>query len=243
MLEFLANTFAEAHAHLEQIKFEKRSSLHRTIVSLYATIMEQTQDAITLQQAGKHATLDIILRSTLEAFVDLVNLCRDDTYLGHMQASFHEQWIKLAEQGVAAGNPFLKDFHNDPKAAAQLDEHKADLAALSDTPPLSVYERFRRVGMEDAYRSVYNSLCNETHNNIRALVSRHLRVEGNNLEVVVFDEPGAESLASSLSSFNGILVQSSVIIHTYFKTEARETISALADMHQAFMQDYVAKMQ
>lgn len=93
MLEFLANTFGEAYARLDQIKFNKRSSLHRTTVSLYATIMEQTQDAIALQQAGKHATLDIILRSTLEAFVDLVNLCRDDTYLDHMQASFHEQWI------------------------------------------------------------------------------------------------------------------------------------------------------
>ncbi|MEX2693860.1 DUF5677 domain-containing protein [Rhizobium mongolense] len=243
MLEFLSYAFAEAYKHLTEVKFDKGSPLHRTIVSLYATIIEQTQDAIVLHRSGQHVTLDIILRATLEAFVDLENLCSDDTYLNHMKASFHEQWIKLAQHGVAGGNPFLQGFENNPEAAALLAQHRVDLDALSLTPPLSVYERFCRAGMEDIYRSVYNSLCNETHNNIRALTNRHLRVEGENLELVIFDQPEAEGLASTLSSFIGILVRGSSIIHDYFGTDARAVINALVDEHQAFINHYEEPMQ
>ncbi|WP_049733861.1 DUF5677 domain-containing protein [Rhizobium ecuadorense] len=243
MLDFLSYTFAEAYKHLTEIKFDKGSPLHRTIVSLYATIIEQTQDAMVLHRSGQHVTLDIILRATLEAFVDIENLCRDDTYLNHMKASFHEQWIKLAQHGVAGGNPFLQGFTNNPEAASLLAQHRVDLDALSLTPPLNVYERFRRAGMEDIYRSVYNSLCNETHNNIRALTNRHLRVEGDNWELVIFDQPQADSLASTLSSFIGILVRSSSIIHDYFQTGAREAIKALSDEHEAFIRSYEETMQ
>ncbi|EUC00740.1 hypothetical protein PMI07_004026 [Rhizobium sp. CF080] len=239
MFEFLHETYQEAVAHLPKVMFDKRSELHRTIVSLYASIVEQTHDVLILRRGEANATLNIILRATLEAYVDLVNLCGDVTYLGHMKASFHEQWIILGRHGLAGGSPFLQSFRDNPEAAALLQQHKDDLAALAATPSLNAFDRFRKAGMENTYRSIYNNLCNESHNNIRALISRHLRLsDGNQPELVIFDLPTTEDLVWTSSTYLGILVHSTFLIHDYFRTEARPAIEELRERNRAFIEDF-----
>ncbi len=242
MLDFLTRTFDETCKALKLVKFDTHNPIHLGVMSLYCTIIEQTEDVIALQQAGKHATLDIILRSTLEAYVDLANLCNDKSYFDHMKAAYHKQWIKLAKHGVAGGNPYLKSYEENPAALELLKQHEAALDHLAATPPLSVFDCFRRADMEAVYRSVYSSLCNETHNNITALINRHWRSEGDGMKLVIFEEADARSLEPALSTFIGILVHGSIIIHDYFQSDARETVGLMAADHKAFFEHHAATM-
>ncbi|MGR9168849.1 DUF5677 domain-containing protein [Rhizobium sp. KDH_Rht_773_N] len=243
MLDFLEYIYGQSYKNLQAIVFSQGNPLHRTIMSLYASIMEQTYNALVLLRADQHATLDIILRSTLEAYVDLINLCNDPEYLKQMQASFHDQWIKLAQYGVRGGNPFLIKFENSADASQRLAEHQAELAALG-VKPMSIYEKFRLAGFEQIYQSVYNSLCNESHNNIRALTLRHFRFDANeNPQLVMFAEPSPDSLNGTLSGYLSAVSDTTHIVHTYFKTNALPEIESFRAEHSRFIEDFEASMQ
>lgn len=243
LLQYFERLYVEFYKHLTAIEFNKGSTLDRTIMSLYATILEQAYDALVLQRAGQHVTLDIILRSSLEAYVDLINLCSDSNYYQQMQASFHEQWIKLAQHGVKGGNPFLNGFENSEDAVAQLKWHEEQLAELG-VAPLNVFERFRKAGLEDVYRSIYNSLCNETHNNIRALTNRHFRLNDHDEpEITIFAPAEKLDLISTLSSFIGILTRSSWIVHDYFQTSALPAVLEIREDHSRFIKEYEAQLE
>ncbi|MFF0919435.1 DUF5677 domain-containing protein [Rhizobium leguminosarum] len=243
MLDFLEYIYGQAHKHIQAIVFNQGNALHRTIMSLYVTIMEQTYNALVLLRAGQHATLDIILRSTLEAYVDLINLCNDPEYLKQMQASFHDQWIKLAAHGVRGGNPFLIKFENSTDASNKLAEHRAELTALG-VAPMNIADKFKLAGFEQVYQSVYNSLCNESHNNIRALTLRHFRFDENrNPQLVMFAEPDPDSLNGTLSGFLSSVSDTTHIVHCYFNTKAQPDVEQFREEHTAFIKDFEAKMQ
>ena len=160
----------------------------------------------------------------LEAYVDLINLASDATYIDYMLADYHKQWIKLAEVGVKGKNPYLASFHNNEDASGLLADH---VEALKTLPaPLNAFEKFKRAGMTDEYRSVYNSLCNESHNNIRALTSRHFRMVGEDkVDLIIFDDLDKNTLATALDGFIAILNGSNYIIHDYFKTDAQTEVA------------------
>ncbi|MGR9059397.1 DUF5677 domain-containing protein (plasmid) [Rhizobium leguminosarum] len=224
--------FLELHAvsikHLADLRFTKGSEVHRTLVSLYASILELTDSAIIIREAGKYTGMDVLLRSALEAHVDLINLANDDSYLHAMMAVYHKEWIKLAGDGVKGDNPFLAYFKDNPEAQKQLAYHEAELAAFKQTSGIpNILEKFKMAGLEDVYRSIYNSLCNDSHNNIRVLTSRHLRADKDRLDLVMFDKPSRTDIAATVDCFIAILLKSNEIVHHYFKSkeEVREVLA------------------
>ncbi|WP_164850451.1 DUF5677 domain-containing protein, partial [Sinorhizobium meliloti] len=87
-----------------------------------------------------------------------------------MLAVYHKEWIKLTADGVKGENPFLSCFKDNPEVVEKLEHHKAELKVYTDQFT-SNFDKFKAAGMENEYRSVYNSLCNDSHNNIRALTA------------------------------------------------------------------------
>nr|WP_200997098.1 DUF5677 domain-containing protein [Rhizobium rhizogenes]QCL10295.1 hypothetical protein pC6.5b_401 [Rhizobium rhizogenes] len=226
MYGFFLELQAVSIKHLADLRFNKGSEVHRTLVSLYASILELTDSAIIIREAGKYTGMDILLRSALEAHVDLINLANGDGYLQAMMAVYHKEWIKLT--GVKGDNPFLAFFKDNPDAQKQLAYHEAELAAFKQTSGIpNNLEKFKMAGLEDVYRSIYNSLCNDSHNNIRALTSRHLRADKDRLELVIFDKPSRTDIAATVDCFIAILLKSNEIMHHYFKSkeEVQETLA------------------
>ncbi|TBB81024.1 DUF5677 domain-containing protein [Rhizobium ruizarguesonis] len=179
MYEFLIELYHVTVKNLPELRFDKRSEVHRTLVSLYSAIIELTNAALQIREAGGYTGMDILLRSALEAHVDLINLANDDEYLKVMLAAYHKEWIKLANDGVKGENPFLAYFKDSPEAQAKLGEHKTELEQLKKTVRIPTnLEKFQKAGMENEYRSIYNSLCNDSHNNLRSLTSRYFRAPG-----------------------------------------------------------------
>lgn len=231
MLDFLFELNEQTVAWMPEVVFNKSDPVHATLMSLYSSIIEQADSAILLRQHKKTAGVGIILRAPLEAYIDLINLANDRDYIKQMAAKYHNEWLRLAENGIEGGNPYLAYFENNPEAAAMVEERRKQLAELGVSKVLSVYDRFAMAGMANEYRSIYNSLCSESHNNIRALTSRHLREINGERELIVFDDMDRASEAASLSSFIAIVMESSKIIHDYFATAAQDEIQSMAARH------------
>lgn len=236
MYGFFLELQAASIKHLAVLRFNKGSEVHRTLISLYASILELTDSAITIRGSGRYTGMDILLRSALEAHVDLINLANNDEYLDAMLAVYHKEWIKLAGDGVKGENPFLAYFKDNPAAIEMLEQHKAALSEFNKTSTIPTnYDKFKAAGLEHEYRSIYNSLCNDSHNNIRALTSRHFRPRENGLDMVIFDKPTRDDLAATLDSFIAILNTSNHIMHDYFKSD--EAVKDELDYFRRFREE------
>lgn len=141
MFFFLVEALNIATRLTQHLKVEQDSRLQHLVVSLYLTILDQAFSAASLIRDNRRAGVDIILRSSLEAYVDLINLTADADYYDSMLASYHREWIKLA--GGGSTNPYLEKFLGNAEFATVLQMHRDALAQLErNTPPLSVRKRF-----------------------------------------------------------------------------------------------------
>ncbi|PBB31108.1 DUF5677 domain-containing protein [Mesorhizobium sp. WSM3882] len=228
MFGLLVDMMNDTMRLIQKVEFNKGSRVHRAVMALYASIIEHTDSAMLLRTHGRAAGIDTILRTNLEAFVDLVNLCNDPAYYNQMLALYHKDWLALTQGGLD-GNPFLDFFKEDPGSAQRVEYHKAALAELQKLgPTLNVFDRFQLAGLENEYRSVYKDLCGHSHNNINSLSDQHfVGNTENSLEVVIFAEMGKEALLSSLDQFIAILGTAGYIVHHYFKSPVAKEAAAL----------------
>ncbi|MER9652157.1 DUF5677 domain-containing protein [Mesorhizobium sp. M0152] len=223
MFDLLVDMMRDTMRLLPEVKFDRGNRVHRAVMALYAVIIENTDSAMVLRRAKRSAGIDTILRSNLEAFVDLANLCNDPMYYNQMLALYHKDWLLLTQEGLA-GNPFLDFFKQDPGAAQSLEDHKKALAKLEKLGrTLNIFERFQLAGLDNEYRSVYKDLCGHSHNNIKALSDQHFIGDTEDtVEVVIFAEMGKEALLSSLDQFVVILGTAGYIVHDYFQSPSAE---------------------
>ncbi|RVN46029.1 hypothetical protein [Sinorhizobium meliloti] len=72
MYGYLIDLYHATVRHLGALKFNKASEVHRTLTSLYASIIELTNSAIIIREGGAYTGMDILLRSAMEAHVDSI---------------------------------------------------------------------------------------------------------------------------------------------------------------------------
>ncbi len=228
MLDFLSEVLRATIDLLPRVAFNKSDERQRTLMALYSTIIEQVDSAVALRRDDRWTGVNHILRSSMEAYTDLINLASDGDYMKQLNAKYHSEWIKLISEGVKGENIYLAFFKDNMEATEQLAYHRGALAEIEkDTKVISVFERFQKAELEREYRSMYNSLCNDTHNNIRALIDRHFRVDQYGVqELVIFEDIDTPSVAASLDVFMTILNGSNKIIHHYFDTDAQTEVAS-----------------
>jgi hypothetical protein len=151
--------------------------------------------------------------------VELKNLYSDAQYGNFMEASRNDQWLKVLKE-AKKGNPYLAEIQKWNQLDTEVGNHKRALKKLADKgfKPLSAFERFKRADMEKEYRSLYNFLSCDAHSNIRALISRHVEIQGGSFEVVFYKDEPLEHHLSYLDGTAGVMVDSSGMMHELFKT-------------------------
>lgn len=207
---------------VKELKFDGSNEVHRYFMALYATILEQNRSAIALRAARSYAGIEQILRSCLEAYVDLSNLLRDNRYIDNLKFEYHRQWIKLAKAGIKGDNDFLAAFRDNEDAKDLLNRHSESLSALrkKGVSKKTIEEKFKDADLEEVYKSVYNSLSAEGHNDLRALISRHFfKTEEGEVQIRLFEPPSSEAVDSTVDQFLGILIDSGVRVHRTLNSE------------------------
>jgi hypothetical protein len=154
----------------------------------------------------------------MEACVDLQNMASDEEYFLNIEAADTAQWIRIMQTSEDRENEYVRGLADHPEFAADLIEKQRRLEELRGKKrgPLMAYERFRKAGMEDLYRTVYNDLCTEGHNNFRALTKRHFVIDHERETVDVAynknSHDGSHDHLVTMTSHN--LLAAGVLLHT-----------------------------
>jgi len=84
--------------------------------------------------------------------------------------------------------------------------------------PLNIYERAELAGRTNEYRSVYNMLCLNAHNNIQTLEYWHLQKMDNDDYIVVMSNRRKADLIPHLHAISGMLLMQTKALQDYFGT-------------------------
>ena len=228
LLNFVKALHNQSISRSESLTFDKSFAKDGLVVCLYWTLIEYTGSFVTLVDKRQKTGSWSIFRSFLEAYVDFVNLDKDPNYFKHCFAKHHEQWAKALKASFG-DNPYLAGIAAYKDRDKILKDHKSKLRRLTEEgfPPLSVYQRFLRAGMEDEYKSIYNFESREAHNDIGALFTRHFEIEDESFDLTFYKTVSLADFFVHLDSIAGLLLSATKKLHTRLRSGREAELKAL----------------
>lgn len=198
-------------ARAQDLRFELAASQQAAAMALLGTVLELAHNLVMLLRQRSNSSAKVILRSLLEAYVDLRNVTRDATYLKHLQAVQLDQDLRAFRESrkpVTSTNPYFRSFlANRQEAEKRAAECEAELGELKREGygALTIRERFELAGELERYSSVYYLLCQDSHHNLKALERRHFSLEGGKPVVLFFAEDDVEHVVAEGDAVAGIV--------------------------------------
>jgi hypothetical protein len=174
--------------------------------------------------------IPILLRSAIEAYVDLENLAKDRLYGNYLRAAELREWIKILDEAKSENNAYLTGLTGDGNMDHSRSQWKSELDKLKQNGyrPLQNNTKFIKANLCMEYKSVYYDLCCHSHNNLRTLQSRHLIYSVDEKDFnVEYHYPIDLNLLPYLDSFCGILLLSTETIHRVLDTRVEGIIQKL----------------
>jgi hypothetical protein len=221
-MEEFREQITKALDHFKYIKFDKKHPWHRSMVYLYCSVVEYSDAIFNQFKVEKSVAIPLIVRSLLEAYVDLKNLCENPEYGYNLQAANISEWLRIAKEAETLQNPYLEGFAQHESFDEQVSEWETEIENLKNRgfSKLTRFECFKRAGRENEYKSLYNFLCSFAHNNERALIDRHTEISGDksDFKMVMFKEFHTEQEEHYLCLAGQILIESSLMVHSKLDT-------------------------
>ena len=206
---------------LKSVVFSKTNIRHFTLISLYGTILELVYSIGILAKSDTSIGISVLLRSIVEAHLDLSNLIKDSNYGYCLHAEYLTQWNNVLKSAQSGDNLFLKDFSKHPNLTDRINETRAQIEDLKSKgfTPLSKRKKFEKANLDHAYSSFYNFLCCDSHNDLRSLYERHTwpNPEGTDFQMQCFAPIDLNEIVPEIDTCIGALLNSTENIHTYFK--------------------------
>lgn len=212
LVEHLSNIYGEVLDRTGQLRFARKHPQQLYCICLHGTVLETASACLTLLKANECSTLPALLRSLLEAYVDLVNLCRCPEYVFRMQAAFLSEQSRVLKVAIESGdsNPYLEALAaaegvHDHAQKVEKELHELRTRGLG---PLKIKERFERAALIEMYESIYALLCQHSHNNLNILERRHLEISNDDHRVAYFQPWDREAILPYVDTIAGALVDS-----------------------------------
>src|SRR3989304_6690450 len=196
--------------------FDGTHPLHANAVSLYGSVIELSSSLIPLLATEHFSAIPVVLRSILEAYVDLENLCKDPKYGYSLEIKYLAESLKFLKEAKNEKNEYLEIIAH----ASDYDERVSKMEAERNRliqlgyKDMNRFERFSKAGMENEYRTIYNWLCCASHNDYRALRDRHFTIGELGPTYHFFKEADIQSLEIFFGIASELLLRASVAIHT-----------------------------
>ncbi len=190
------------------------------IASFCSSIIQYTDAIISLIENNKLIAVPPILRSMLEAYVELINLCNNENYTHALNSIYLEHTIKNFHNACDdSDNPFLqhmiqyyddlgKEIKDLKKQKAQVDKNFKFKGNIN-----KIKTRFELAGLGNAYVGIYGQLCEDSHNGLIQVESRHLIKKENRTEFSVKTHWNLEEISHHVLTAIDILKSS--LINTY----------------------------
>ncbi|PFG56357.1 hypothetical protein ATG66_2689 [Vibrio sp. ES.051] len=171
----------------------------KVVASCMARILGITDDIQILLISRQYSSLEILMRSVLETYIELKCLLEDESYIEKFDLNCQLEERKYYKQ-FKPDNPFY--------SGVSQEKVESILASIPNKKPMAVFDKFKKVNEVDAYNTLYAHFCRFSHGGLQALASKHF--DDNN--VVIQKSPSKESMKFiEESSFN-------VVIATLFET-------------------------
>ncbi len=240
ILQFLKEAHDEFLDYSKELEFDKTHPYHFNLVALYGTLVELAGSITILIDNNSRIGIPSIFRTFVETFVEFRNLSTDPKYGYFMEASHLEQWTRVFKEALKGTNPYLEGMSNTVDLNELIEQHVKKMEELEKEgyKPLSIFRRFKKAEMEDIYRSIYNFLSNDTHSNIRALISRHADINNKDFSVVYYKDKSIESFITYLDSASGMLVDASIKIHEVLESDLLDKVKALGEKLTEIRKEY-----
>lgn len=212
-----------------KLHFNKKHPPHLYSVALYGSLIELSSSIIKAIEAGEQITVPILFRSFVEAHADFCNICNYPDYYKHMEASWLFEWIKVFKEAKDTSNPFLKGISelDDLCERIEKDQNELKLLETEGYKGLSIFHKLEKEGVPDFYKSAYNFLSCQIHNNIRALIDRHIEIAEDDFSVVYFKQSSPDKFIQYIDGLSGGLLNASIKIHEFLNTGAKDDFGTL----------------
>jgi len=215
--------------HAAAFTFDGTHPLHISTVSLYGSILELCGSLIPLLETEHYSTIPVVLRSILEAYVDLENLCKEPKYGYSLEIKYLTENLKFLKEARNEKNVYLGIIAEAPDLEERISKMEAEKSRLIGLgyKDLNKFERFSKAGLETEYKTIYNWLCCATHNDYRALRERHLESCEQGLTVHYFKEADYQELETLFGVASELLLSASFTIHTLLSSKKMTELAQL----------------
>ncbi len=220
ILQLSDYVFSVIKKSLGEIEYNSNNRQQSIIISFYGVIIEGVSTCLLLIKHKHEFNLPLIIRNILEAYIDLKNIIIDEHYLDNLYYDYFENRKKFFESAVE--NPIVI---NNKKTYilynSHIDELKLNLTELKGKKikKLLIRDKFEKAGLLSLYNDYYNILCQESHNGLYGLETRHFIEMDNGLSIHILKPQNEDKILLNLFKFMSILFESFKVVQVYFKKE------------------------
>lgn len=231
IFSFFEKEIEEVLSLASKLEFDSGHALHQHVISLYGSIVELSSSIKVLYQSGHFTAIPVLLRTILEAFVDLCNLCQDPTYGYSLIMNSHNESLRFLKAAQNDQNVYANMIAQDPDIDEHISNFETKIGTLKTNghKRLNVRERFEKADMGDEYQTIYNMLCTASHNDIRALHSRHLVISGRLFSLEIFKKEDTQTMYEQLGIASELLWRATNEIHGLLKSRQDKELQSLRD--------------
>jgi len=213
LLGLLRLCITTVEAAIQQIRFDAYNPTDRYLVSMLLAVKDYAIGVLALGEARATAALPGTVRSALDAYVDIANLCDHTNYWQHLEAADANSWSKVLQAASTGKNPYLKAISESdafiPGRSREATRLK-ELAVLG-IRKLEIGERFEKAGLKNEWESAYSLMSAEAHNNVSHLVTRYFDLVSDEIGL---RQPGNEMLESPGFDLSNTLLMSDILLHS-----------------------------
>jgi len=215
ILVFFEKEIEEVLSLASKLKFDSSHVLHQHVVGLYGSIIELSSSIKVLYKSGHFSAIPVILRTILEAFVDLRNLCQDHKYGYSLTMNTSKESLKFLKAAKDDMNVYAEMIASDPDIDNHITKFYEEIKILKDKgiKEIRIKEKFEQASMASEYQTIYHMLCAATHNDIRALRARHLVISDGSFTFEIFKNEDKEAMCDFLGIASELLLRATYEIH------------------------------
>lgn len=228
-LRLLRDMHSQASAISKQVKFDANHAQHTYVMALYGSLLELTSNILMLTKDGPKTGIPILLRSCLEAFVDLVNLVKNPSYGYSLEVRAASEAIKFVNEALSGRNAQMKGLAPEKELKAQLKRQEALKAAAEAKggKNLQIKDKFYEIGMSLDYHGVYAGLCSESHHTLHAVRQRHFEKKQDGFGIIYYKAASLDDVEHYLGIAASLVLRATEQVHNLLNKPCAKEIEAM----------------